>query len=70
MVSFYHTQTIYSSPLTHSSVATDSLAQLFDKLTRKRNTEFYGKGVGPRWLKYEWSGSVWNLDDGVFDAIL
>jgi hypothetical protein len=39
---------------------------LFDKLSRKRNTEFYGKRVGPGWLKYEWSGSVWNLDDGTF----
>jgi len=36
---------------------------LFDKLSRKRNTEFDGKRVGPGWLKYEWSGSVWNLDD-------
>jgi hypothetical protein len=36
---------------------------LFDKLSRKRNTEFYGKRVDSGWLKYEWSGSVWNLDD-------
>jgi hypothetical protein len=41
---------------------------LFDKLSRKRNTEFYGKRVGPGWLKYEWSGSVWNLDDGAFQC--
>jgi hypothetical protein len=39
------------------------LTVLFDKLSRKKNTEFYGKRVGPGWLKYEWSGSVWNLDD-------
>jgi hypothetical protein len=25
--------------------------------------------VGPGWLKYEWSGSVWNLDDGVFRCL-
>jgi hypothetical protein len=52
--------------LIHSPVTTDSLTLLFDKLSRKRNTEFYGKRVGPGWLKYEWSGSVWNLDDGSF----
>ena len=42
---------------------------LFDKLSRKRNTGFYGKRVGPGWLKYEWSGSVWNLDDGTFQSL-
>ena len=47
-------------------VTTDSLTVLFDKLSRKKNTEFYGKRVGPGWLKYEWSGSVWSLDDGAF----
>jgi len=51
-----------SLALVHS-VTTESLTLLFDKLSRKRNTEFYGKRVGPGWLKYEWSGSVWNLDD-------
>jgi hypothetical protein len=25
--------------------------------------------VGPEWLKYEWSGSVWNLDDGTFQCL-
>jgi hypothetical protein len=25
--------------------------------------------VGPGWLKYEWSGSVWNLDDGAFRCL-
>lgn len=53
----------------HSPVATESLTLLFDKLSRKRNTEFSGKRVGPGWLKYEWSGSVWNLDDGVFQSL-
>jgi len=51
-----------SIALVHS-VATDSLTLLFDKLSRKKNTEFYGKRVGPGWLKYEWNSSVWNLDD-------
>jgi len=45
------------------SVTTEPLTLLFDKLSRKKNTEFYGKRVGPGWLKYEWSDSVWNLDD-------
>ena len=26
--------------------------------------------MGPGWLKYEWSGSVWNLDDGAFQCLL
>jgi len=52
-----------SLALVHS-VTSDPLTSLFDKLSRKRNTEFYGKRVGPGWLKYEWNGSVWNLDDG------
>ncbi len=25
--------------------------------------------MGPGWLKYEWSGSVWNLDDGAFHCL-
>jgi hypothetical protein len=25
--------------------------------------------VGPGWLKYEWNGSVWNLDDGSFQCL-
>ena len=37
------------------------------KLTRKANAEstsHYRCRVGPGWLKYEYNGSVWNLDDG------
>ncbi|KAI0306630.1 hypothetical protein B0F90DRAFT_787124 [Multifurca ochricompacta] len=52
-----------SLALVHS-VASDPLTSLFDKLSRKRNTDYHGKRVGPGWLKYEWNGSVWNLDDG------
>ena len=25
--------------------------------------------MGPGWLKYEWSGSVWNLDDGALQCL-
>ena len=49
-------------------VSNDTLTSLFDKLSRKSNTEFHGKRVGPGWLKYEWNGSVWNLDDGTYLA--
>src|ERR1700677_4949409 len=49
-------------------VSNDTLTSLFDKLSRKNNTEFHGKRVGPGCLKYEWNGSVWNLDDGTYLA--
>jgi len=52
-----------------SPVTTESLTLLFDKLSRKKNPEFNGKRVGPGWLKYEWSGSVWNLDDGALQCL-
>ena len=55
--------------LIRSSVTTEPLTLLFDKLSRKKNTEFYGKRVGPGWLKYEWSDSFWNLDDGAFQCM-
>jgi hypothetical protein len=51
-----------SIALVHS-ISNDALTSLFDKLSRKSNTESHGKRVGPGWLKYEWNGSVWNLDD-------
>ncbi|KAI0273571.1 hypothetical protein BC834DRAFT_854427 [Gloeopeniophorella convolvens] len=57
----FHTPTS-SFSLIHS-VANESITSLFDKLSRKKNTDFSGKRVGPGWLKYEWNGSVWNLDD-------
>ncbi|THH18478.1 hypothetical protein EW146_g2514 [Bondarzewia mesenterica] len=43
----------------------EPLLALFDKLSRKANTDYHGQRVGSGWLKYEWSGSVWNLDDGM-----
>jgi hypothetical protein len=55
-----------SSPIV--LVSNDALTSLFDKLSRKSNTESHGKRVGPGWLKYEWNGSVWNLDDGTYLA--
>ncbi|KAI0054002.1 hypothetical protein FA95DRAFT_1529844 [Auriscalpium vulgare] len=51
-----------SFAITHS-IAEETVTALFDKLSRKHNTEFYGKRVGPNWIKYESNGSVWNLDD-------
>jgi hypothetical protein len=45
-------------------VTTDTLPSLFDKLSRKSDTEIHGQRVGPGWLKYEWNGSVWDLNDG------
>ncbi|KAI0032277.1 hypothetical protein K488DRAFT_50214 [Vararia minispora EC-137] len=44
-------------------LAEENITSLFDKLSRKHNTEFYGKRVGPGWLKYEWNGTIWSLDD-------
>jgi hypothetical protein len=55
--------------LIHSPVMTEPLTVLFDKLSRKRNTEFYGKPVGPGWLKYEWNGLFCNLYDGAFQCL-
>ncbi|KAA1469564.1 hypothetical protein DENSPDRAFT_816639 [Dentipellis sp. KUC8613] len=44
-------------------VEQESLTALLDKLSKKVNTEFHAKLIAPGSLKYEWSGSVWNLDD-------
>jgi len=41
-----------------------TLTSLFDNLSRKSNTPYFGQRVGPSWLKYEWNQTVWNLDDG------
>lgn len=48
------------------TVTQESLDELYDKLSRKGHTERYPPRVGPGWLRYEWNGSVWNLDDGAF----
>ncbi|EGO21050.1 hypothetical protein SERLADRAFT_363212 [Serpula lacrymans var. lacrymans S7.9] len=41
----------------------ENLGQLFEKLSRKSNTEFHGSSIGPGWVKYQWNDSIWNLDD-------
>ena len=43
----------------------ESLLDLYNKLSRKANTDYYGERVGPGWLKYEYNDAIWNLDDGV-----
>ncbi|TEB25917.1 hypothetical protein FA13DRAFT_1636768 [Coprinellus micaceus] len=45
------------------SLTQEGLDELYDKLSRKGHTERYPPRVGPGWLRYEWGGSVWNLDD-------
>jgi hypothetical protein len=48
-----------------------TLTDLFDNLSRRSNTPYFGQRVGPSWLKYEWNQTVWNLDDGnAFPPIL
>ncbi|KAG2157453.1 hypothetical protein DEU56DRAFT_21164 [Suillus clintonianus] len=56
-----HTPTS-SFALIHSLKA-DTIQQLYDKLSRKPNTGFHGKRVGPGWIKYNWNDAVWNMDD-------
>lgn len=46
------------------AVTQESLLALYDKLSRKEHTDYEGQRVGPGWLKYEFNGTVWNLDDG------
>lgn len=46
------------------SVAEESLVALLDKLTKKVAGEYAGARVDSGWVKYEWNGTVWNLDDG------
>ncbi|KAI0647340.1 hypothetical protein C8Q79DRAFT_908345 [Trametes meyenii] len=47
----------------------DSLETLFDKLSKKTVVELNGRHVRPGWVKYEWNGTVWNLDDASDYAI-
>lgn len=42
----------------------ETLLDLYNKLSRKAATDYYGARVGPGWLKYEYNETVWNLDDG------
>ncbi|KAG0705077.1 hypothetical protein DFH29DRAFT_908713 [Suillus ampliporus] len=56
-----HTPTS-SFALLHS-LKEDTIQQLYDKLSRKPNTGFHGKRVGPGWIKYNWNDAMWNMDD-------
>lgn len=47
----------------------DSLLDLYDQLSRKQHTDYYGERVGPGWLKYEYNDAIWNLDDGKFNSL-
>ncbi|KAL1743458.1 hypothetical protein HDZ31DRAFT_40888 [Schizophyllum fasciatum] len=51
-----------SFSLVHSFTQ-ESLLALYNKLSRKEHTDYEGQRVGPGWLKYEFNGTVWNLDD-------
>jgi len=53
---------VSSFAIQHSLVG-DNLTNLYGKLSRKANTGANGIRVGVGWLKYEWNGTVWNLDD-------
>lgn len=50
------------------SVKDDTIQQLYNKLSRKSNTGFHGKRVGPGWIKYKWNDAMWNLDDGIINS--
>ncbi|KAK7054717.1 hypothetical protein VNI00_003180 [Paramarasmius palmivorus] len=45
------------------SITQDSLEHLYDKLTKKVQSAYHRKRVGPGWLKYDFNGTIWNLDD-------
>ncbi|PPR01092.1 hypothetical protein CVT26_015998 [Gymnopilus dilepis] len=49
---------------TWADVTRETLLDLYNKLSRKHNTDYYGERVGPGWLKYEYNDTFWNLDDG------
>ncbi|KAJ8078971.1 hypothetical protein PM082_013255 [Marasmius tenuissimus] len=45
------------------SITQDSLDTLYHKLQKKVQPTYHRNHVGPGWLKYEFNGTVWNLDD-------
>ncbi|KIL69977.1 hypothetical protein M378DRAFT_720434 [Amanita muscaria Koide BX008] len=45
------------------SLSEEDLVSLYDKLTRKVHSEYRGRRVGPGWLKYDFNGAIWNMDD-------
>ncbi|KAF9645307.1 hypothetical protein BDM02DRAFT_3173394 [Thelephora ganbajun] len=56
-----HTPTA-SFSLVHS-ITQESLAALYDKLSRKAHTDYHGERVSPGWLKYRFNNAFWQLDD-------
>ena len=57
---------LWPGPSSLIVVSEGNLKSLSSKLKSKSDIDFHGKRVGPGWLKYEWNGSVWNLDDGTY----
>lgn len=47
----------------------DTLQSLLTKLQKKAREESVGYVVGPGWVKYEWNGAFWDLDDGPLDTL-
>ena len=46
------------------TVQGDTIQSLYTKLQKKAGEESIGYVVGAGWVKYEWNGSFWDLDDG------
>ena len=42
----------------------DTLETLYGKLSKKASDELRGNPIRPGCVKFEWNGTVWNLDDG------
>ncbi|PFH54133.1 hypothetical protein AMATHDRAFT_135551 [Amanita thiersii Skay4041] len=55
--------TPYSSFAIVHSLLQEDFQALYDKLTRKVHSQYHGQRVSPGWLKYEFNGTVWSLDD-------
>ncbi|KXN91482.1 hypothetical protein AN958_00744 [Leucoagaricus sp. SymC.cos] len=45
------------------SLNQEDLTVLFDKLRKKVQADYQGERVGPGWLKYEYNGTIWDLND-------
>ncbi|KAJ4487784.1 hypothetical protein J3R30DRAFT_3280367 [Lentinula aciculospora] len=55
--------TPFSSFVVVHSITQESLQSLYDKLTRKVHSSYHSERVGLGWLKYEFNGSIWDLED-------
>jgi hypothetical protein len=51
------------------SITEDSFQSLYDNLTKKVGLEYDRAPVAAGWVKYEWNGSLWSLDDGMLGEI-